>query len=150
MRTVELSDNLPTSVGMYRMKKRNWDMCYKSPHKRGDVPKYPSLGLRSHEISPQAWGCTVRLLNVACHIINLPTSVGMYRRSANSMCSGSQSPHKRGDVPMPREISFTVTAISPQAWGCTDVRNYFALQAVNLPTSVGMYRPYMWCHLRGI
>ena len=34
--------------------------------------------------------------------------------------------------------------ISPQAWGCTELRLALGDEEINLPTSVGMYRLRQW------
>ena len=112
-------NNLPTSVGMYRRYGRNKVGKEKSPHKRGDVPFVPGIVRLSEAISPQAWGCTLHRCRVNYRDINLPTSVGMYRKGSQMARLFVQSPHKRGDVPENRSMSSADTPISPQAWGCT-------------------------------
>ena len=93
--------NLPTSVGMYRTDWTTMFWSLQSPHKRGDVPRtYPSKSC-CVSISPQAWGCTAIPKMCKLHNLNLPTSVGMYRVELPSRGATAESPHKRGDVPIP-------------------------------------------------
>ena len=73
--------NLPTSVGMYRFWVAANTRERQSPHKRGDVPRVSPDSLGLGKISPQAWGCTVVVARPPTPPPNLPTSVGMYRRS---------------------------------------------------------------------
>ena len=73
-------------------------------------------------------------------MINLPTSVGMYRIYGHSASELPQSPHKRGDVPSPSRLDSIPLGISPQAWGCTEPGGQVCPGPGNLPTSVGMYR----------
>ena len=136
------AENLPTSVGMYRYNDHQRNGRGQSPHKRGDVPNRYTNETGRVRISPQAWGCTGRALLGILYSGNLPTSVGMYR---DWMARGTvrvQSPHKRGDVPSLMNTVGTKLSISPQAWGCTVTREKAMAKMVNLPTSVGMYRPY--------
>ena len=111
-----------------------------SPHKRGDVP-FSSADMFAHcQISPQAWGCTVLYEIWREHLLNLPTSVGMYRRLCLFALPGRKSPHKRGDVPFYHISDWLCDRISPQAWGCTGPTENYRQMGRNLPTSVGMYR----------
>ena len=91
-------------------------------------------------ISPQAWGCTGLVLAPDVYPENLPTSVGMYRKKPSMRRLAEKSPHKRGDVPFPRESGFRPQLISPQAWGCTAEAAFTGPRTPNLPTSVGMYQ----------
>ena len=125
---------------MYRLEPRGRANWKKSPHKRGDVPHLPLRNYTPAGISPQAWGCTVPGTFLTEGTPNLPTSVGMYRGDRSIRRGGKKSPHKRGDVPChDSRLGFGFT-ISPQAWGCTDIRNLQRRMRENLPTSVGMYR----------
>ena len=76
---IDECNNLPTSVGMYRISGVGGLSEEKSPHKRGDVPMLQCENLARYTISPQAWGCTDTPALVAWLNHNLPTSVGMYR-----------------------------------------------------------------------
>ena len=133
--------NLPTSVGMYRVSIRFTISVPESPHKRGDVPFDRRIGDGEFSISPQAWGCTGIMVPEDERPDNLPTSVGMYRMWSFSGDQGTKSPHKRGDVPYLTRFDVWPGEISPQAWGCTVMQSLFGVRGINLPTSVGMYRP---------
>ena len=125
---------------MYRtLMLSNWSSV-KSPHKRGDVPHVSVDRVDNIKISPQAWGCTDFKMRDFPGVMNLPTSVGMYREQMMHSRSLSQSPHKRGDVPSFQMISNRLLQISPQAWGCTSSEPSQLQLIANLPTSVGMYR----------
>ena len=125
---------------MYLSHRPHHSPYLQSPHKRGDVPYRTREQKGQHTISPQAWGCTGKLVFDACYGGNLPTSVGMYRCTEYESRTGCQSPHKRGDVPMNAQGAAIAAEISPQAWGCTDGWPIVQYQHGNLPTSVGMYR----------
>ena len=125
---------------MYRYRQPFLIRWRKSPHKRGDVPRAIYLFLGRYEISPQAWGCTVVARQGITRIVNLPTSVGMYRVPSRYLRTKSKSPHKRGDVPLANRGLLTILQISPQAWGCTVLSRIANVFCDNLPTSVGMYR----------
>ena len=115
-----ISSNLPTSVGMYRREQEAIAGLNKSPHKRGDVPVSGERQFRARAISPQAWGCTAATVSFWKWLLNLPTSVGMYRNQLKGHGNSGESPHKRGDVPMSLSDSRSTFGISPQAWGCTE------------------------------
>ena len=132
--------NLPTGVGMYRPTRQAANIIGESPHRRGDVPGNMMVFELIGGISPQAWGCTDVLLDNLARCVNLPTGVGMYRRSGPASPLSPESPHRRGDVPGYVEMPTTYYSISPQAWGCTGRQAYRRLQQANLPTGVGMYR----------
>ena len=132
--------NLPTGVGMYRMKWGTSNRCEKSPHRRGDVPSLYSLTPPRHIISPQAWGCTAPCGLNLYGGGNLPTGVGMYRYTGVHKKSPAKSPHRRGDVPYIRMMRKSRNIISPQAWGCTAAQPKPTATKPNLPTGVGMYR----------
>ncbi len=134
------ASNLPTSVGMYRAQNATLSLDSKSPHKRGDVPKWHDARLEVDGISPQAWGCTDIANRRGMGLANLPTSVGMYRSARTHRPPPHQSPHKRGDVPRLLPVLILFLLISPQAWGCTDSHHRYFSSDRNLPTSVGMYR----------
>ena len=91
-------------------------------------------------ISPQAWGCTEIGSSPSGVVMNLPTSVGMYRAALWTLLGAVKSPHKRGDVPDADSDRIPAIAISPQAWGCTVKDRAGTVAYANLPTSVGMYR----------
>ena len=111
--------NLPTGVGMYQKEYMEKKLAEKSPHRRGDVP-FPSSSFDIEAvISPQAWGCTGKLLAHSCPYRNLPTGVGMYRLNDLEGVSAPESPHRRGDVPTAEWADYPTIQISPQAWGCT-------------------------------
>ena len=111
--------NLPTGVGMYRTPSWWLTSQRESPHRRGDVPRLLCLNATFHTISPQAWGCTLRVAHHSYFSTNLPTGVGMYRFYRGHNNSAKKSPHRRGDVPVSNEIEAMSNPISPQAWGCT-------------------------------
>ena len=125
---------------MYRRQGGGRARRQESPHKRGDVPDVAITVIVIAGISPQAWGCTVCIGAVECPLVNLPTSVGMYRRINFRLNNEKQSPHKRGDVPHRGVPAAPQPSISPQAWGCTADRDAHGNRDANLPTSVGMYR----------
>ena len=112
----------------------------KSPHRRGDVPRWQINNSTPLTISPQTWGCTVLSTGGGHQNKNLPTDVGMYRCTLKSAASLRKSPHRRGDVPcwcVPLPIR---VRISPQTWGCTGGNLIPFWLTCNLPTDVGMYR----------
>ena len=118
-----------------------------SPHRRGDVPKLGRWEYRVLVISPQAWGCTGACRSRQSPNRNLPTGVGMYRTTWPRGRDILQSPHRRGDVPLYRQMFYSYPLISPQAWGCTGEWLRSFRTASNLPTGVGMYRtrgPRSW------
>ena len=72
--------------------------------------------------------------------MNLPTDVGMYRGVRVLFQTPRESPHRRGDVPLSRRRRVQYRLISPQTWGCTELRDIAEGHNFNLPTDVGMYR----------
>ena len=137
---MRFSDNLPTGVGMYRTAPTPRTLFRESPHRRGDVPENPSFNPCPAPISPQAWGCTEPRQLLAHYFVNLPTGVGMYRKTHPSILALRQSPHRRGDVPSIMRCLAVIVTISPQAWGCTEIMFFDGKSLLNLPTGVGMYR----------
>ena len=132
--------NLPTDVGMYRMRRMRNHASVKSPHRRGDVPVIQASAMFSGVISPQTWGCTEIWYAKSIAYNNLPTDVGMYRNNHLNRGEHRKSPHRRGDVPTRVNIPRERGIISPQTWGCTGRQPPRPYPLINLPTDVGMYR----------
>ncbi len=90
--------------------------------------------------SPPAWGWSAadRFGEAAFEV--LPTRVGMVRLCINAAGEPRRSPHPRGDGPVLGLALWSIKSFSPPAWGWSGAPAPSAIQAVVLPTRVGMVR----------
>ncbi len=73
---------LPTCVGMVREMSDALMILNRSPHVRGDGPKFATGDGRAEKFSPRAWGWSdLKRRDPAAYEV-LPTCVGMVRRGA--------------------------------------------------------------------
>ena len=91
--------NVPTCVGVYRHLTLAEDYRTECPHVRGGVPPGSIIFAFRCQMSPRAWGCTVR---------------GQVWGK-----TGNQCPHVRGGVPAQNDNPASAPLMSPRAWGCT-------------------------------
>jgi len=129
---------LPTCVGMVRGEGIAFPHRDRSPHVRGDGPMSEPRKRSSKTFSPRAWGWSVGVFHATAAVAVLPTCVGMVRCTSKNSRSASRSPHVRGDGPPARSPQIQTRWFSPRAWGWSAVLRLDRLQALVLPTCVGM------------
>ena len=110
------------------------------PHARGDGPADERRSSISTTRSPRAWGWTARAPCARAPALEIPTRVGMDRRSARASRSTSRDPHARGDGPKDRLAELLYEGRSPRAWGWTDGDRRAGGGRHEIPTRVGMDR----------
>ena len=128
---------------MVRPQRRPSDAPRRSPHARGDGPRWEALPSVVEAFSPRAWGWSERRQHNhgTCHV--LPTRVGMVRATAAQPRYLPRSPHARGDGPTGRGDPFPEGMFSPRAWGWSDFHYEPRPSHPVLPTRVGMVRSFV-------
>ncbi len=132
--------NVPTCVGVYQVTGIKSPALSQCPHVRGGVPRTEGTRARAQQMSPRAWGCTEDQQARGQTLANVPTCVGVYRRTTAGKTEGVKCPHVRGGVPPLAHKRSYNPAMSPRAWGCTGVVMCRKILLWNVPTCVGVYR----------
>ena len=131
---------IPTRVGMDRRPPRRDGTRDGDPHARGDGPQVTSKKFGTSSRSPRAWGWTVPGGPAERLAGEIPTRVGMDRRSRWCRSGSRRDPHARGDGPIEGQGPLPQNARSPRAWGWTGRPPERRRGAQEIPTRVGMDR----------
>ena len=110
-------NNVPTCVGVYRLRGARRAIRQQCPHVRGGVPFAQSFLSAFRTMSPRAWGCTVQInMSRLCHF-NVPTCVGVYRSASSVSMLCCECPHVRGGIPLNPWPPVLCVTISPTCVG---------------------------------
>jgi len=132
--------NVPTYVGVYRVKLSQNCVGFKCPYIRGGVPVSKGSCLTRLSMSLHTWGCTGYKSKYSREINNVPTYVGVYRIGRIVLNFDNKCPYIRGGVPTAYIRRFINKLMSLHTWGCTVVIGNYLCCHQNVPTYVGVYR----------
>ncbi len=130
--------DVPTHVGVDRIR-RSWrSVLMGCPHARGGGPSIPWRWASWRRMSPRTWGWTV--LPLSCHLQtpDVPTHVGVDRRQGISSRSYPRCPHARGGGPPYLDPAEIEAAMSPRTWGWTAAVPVRRHDVADVPTHVGV------------
>ena len=131
---------IPTRVGMDRRCADRWSCSRRDPHARGDGPAVPPPSRPFRMRSPRAWGWTGPGRHHDQPDLEIPTRVGMDRRSGQDSWNVIEIPTRVGMDRSPRPRSEWALRRSPRAWGWTECGIDLVADSVEIPTRVGMDR----------
>ena len=134
------SNDVPTHVGVDRRTPMTYGGQVGCPHARGGGPTASTRRQLRVAMSPRTWGWTDEAHGPAPLSTDVPTHVGVDRRSSSVYGTRSRCPHARGGGPLPNETSVRHTPMSPRTWGWTPVIEDAGMWGEDVPTHVGVDR----------
>ena len=116
------------------------------PRVRGDVPRAPTMGVKSSGFSPRARGCSSRRVRPCLRQQVFPACAGMFPTRYTSVIMLTCFPRVRGDVPGTNCMTTSTPSFSPRARGCSLAEDTLTPQAKVFPACAGMFRLSGCCH----
>jgi len=131
---------VPTHVGVDPVSSPSRASRRSCPHARGGGPGDIAVSISLGSLSPRTWGWTRHTDVSICHVLVVPTHVGVDRRWRSGWSRCPCCPHARGGGPRAREKMQLVVTLSPRTWGWTHPSTLMPAPYTVVPTHVGVDR----------
>ena len=133
-------DDVPTHVGVDRRRRCGRAARERCPHARGGGPSPSTNGPTETRMSPRTWGWTEVPLGNSGGPCDVPTHVGVDRRSRGCRGRRRRCPHARGGGPTGDSNTYANVEMSPRTWGWTPAAAASGPETIDVPTHVGVDR----------
>ncbi len=129
--------DVPTHVGVDRLRPRRLRGRRRCPHARGGGPTATCLIVTTLSMSPRTWGWTGGGDGMTRLTPDVPTHVGVDRSACRGTRPAGRCPHARGGGPFLQALDDGAVLMSPRTWGWTVERPDIADEYVGCPHARG-------------